>query len=159
MSPAWSDSSIGAKFSLTNACPTGYTVPSGGTAGGGSDISYTPISSSAAWGYYADGFFDRRQIVASPTSVAASTVSSDDDIAYRGRLLYNSTTNASLFLPAAGSRHSSVSSLGVTGSSGYYWSSTENATNSAYILNLSITALLSTTGNRTYGFSVRCVTN
>ena len=84
------------------------------------DFEYSNIENSV-WGYYADGFFDRRPIVDAPNAprqqsyyfveqaknCAVST--GDRNIAYDGRLFFNpeknsSHYNASLFLPAAGAR-------------------------------------------------------
>jgi uncharacterized protein (TIGR02145 family) len=62
----------------------------------------------------------------------------------------------SLFLPAAGSRSSSLGSLGNRGSSGYYWSSTESGSSAQSLDFYSSIAGISTF-NRTNGFSLRCV--
>ena len=79
----------------------------------------------SAWGYYADGYFDRRPITdgkgVSPgtdCAVAASTV----DAAFRGRLFFNPVTYASLFLPAPGYFRSDGNSF--AGNAAYYWSCT-----------------------------------
>jgi len=81
----------------------------------------------SVWGYYADGFFDRRPIT--NTSVASGT----KEVAYIGRLFFNPNTgsdhyNASVFFPAAGQRYTGA--LTDAGVYGYYWtSSAYNATN------------------------------
>lgn len=86
-------------------------------------------------GYYADGYFDRRKILTGTTSSGFSVVSSTDpyNVAYKGRLFYNPTNYASLFIPYAGRRaDANVPSGGVTG--GYQcmsWTSSRNATTSA----------------------------
>lgn len=95
---------------------------------------YTPAN--ATYGYYADGFFDRRQIKSSPTGTAGTTVSYypgtnnplNAKVAYTGTLLYNPTTWASTFFPATGSRSSADGSLIETGLYGYYWTSSSKDT-------------------------------
>ena len=62
-----------------------------------------------------------------------------------------------LFLPAAGGRSLSTGTLFNRGSSGYYWSSTENGTGDAWNLNFSSGGALMISLNRTHGLSVRCV--
>ena len=69
---------------------------------------------SAVWGYYADGYFDRRKITnttgaAETTSVSATGVNSHQ-VAHIGRLYYNPTTHAHIFLPAVGYRDGSTGS-------------------------------------------------
>ncbi len=84
------------------------------------------------FGFYADGFFDRRPIKqysnigGTFTSVKFYAVSGDNaNIAFRGTLFHNKDTQASLFFPAAGRR--AAESQGVTNgrlefraSAGYY---------------------------------------
>jgi len=63
-----------------------------------------------------------------------------------------------LFLPAAGGRDFSGGSLGSVGTYGFYWSSTQSSTTSAYYLSFVSTSVLpSNNDGKTYGFSVRCV--
>jgi hypothetical protein len=88
------------------------------------------------WGFYADGFFDRLKVVSSPNGVDSAAVSynasdlaaiSNTRVAYTGRLIYNPTTYASLFLPAAGARNGTLNNLGPlksSGQRGMYWTST-----------------------------------
>ena len=97
--------------------------------------------SNSVWGYYADGFFDRREIVdAASTNNSHRTLSSvsatTTDIAHIGRLFYNPNTNASLFFPAQGNRNSS-GQLGSMGVTGYYWTSSSESTNNAWYVRLS----------------------
>jgi hypothetical protein len=90
----------------------------------------------SAWGFYADGFFDRRRIVLSsssaityPTAVAYNT----PDIAHIGRLFFNPLPDsehyyASLFFPFTGSR--SINNGYFTGG-GYttsYWTASSSTT-------------------------------
>ena len=109
----WSSTKYDVQYTLSYVCPSGYTVPTLG------NLSYfsirligipptpEPTNTSYSFGYYADGFFDRRRIVNGVTSIYRenSVVSSGDDIAYIGRLFY-SASYASLFMPAAGYRDS-----------------------------------------------------
>jgi len=151
------------------ACPTGYDLPSGG---GNSDLSAlvtlgTHTSTTPTWGYYADGFFDRRKIVNSAgalsqanTAVSYNSANVADpinaNVAYVGRLFFNSTTNASLFFPAAGYRSPALT---YTGNWIDYWSLTQfDATNAWHLmmynsLNIPIHGGVIKTSAR----SVRCV--
>jgi len=92
----------------------------------------------SVWGYYADGFFDRRQIVESINNAENSTVSyylsnlfdvRNRDIAYIGRLFFNPTTNRSLFFPAAGYR---TTDFVQTGTLVHTWSSTRTGANTSH---------------------------
>lgn len=67
------------------------------------------------YGYYADGFFDRRVIVGKGVSTGA-------DVAYVGRLFFNSATGASLFFPSSGYREGYHAGLQHVGDLGRYWS-------------------------------------
>jgi hypothetical protein len=117
----------------------------------------------SVWGFYADGFFDRRShthaAYGSGTPVANTAVSiATKDVAYIGRLFYNRDNKRSLFFPASGYRYISDGNLNNSGGSGYYWSSsTAHTSTNAFLLSLSsIGANRSNTG-RHYGGSVRCV--
>lgn len=72
-------------------------------------------TSNSLFGYYADGFFDRRQV--SNNVVAATT----DDIACCGRLYINNETLASLFLPASGYREGQRGQLNDMSRTARYW--------------------------------------
>jgi uncharacterized protein (TIGR02145 family) len=61
-----------------------------------------------------------------------------------------------LTLPSAGYRSSSNGALGNRGSNGYYWSSTANGPN-AFYLSFGSSNASTFSANRTFGFSVRCV--
>ncbi|MCL2651260.1 MAG: fibrobacter succinogenes major paralogous domain-containing protein [Candidatus Azobacteroides sp.] len=108
----------------------------------------------SVWGYYADGFFDRRQITAS-NAVSAGY----KDIAYIGRLFFNPATAASVFLPAAGRcNYNSDGLLLFEGMSGSYWTSTRynygGPANNLSIGNNNANRACYGAGS---GFSVRCV--
>ena len=121
----------------------------------------TDATQNSIFGYYADGFFDRRMIVNGPgtspganSSVSAST----RDVAYNGRLFYNTATFASLFFPAAGNRND-VGQLLNAGSIGSYWTATSvNATGQAwYSLFSPFFSHQNQQGSKSWGYSVRCV--
>jgi len=165
LTPPWT-TGADVLYALGSACPDNYTVPSGFTvpSGGDGDMSYIPVQASTAWGYYADGFFDRRQVVSSPTGVAVSTVSvGDNNIAYQGKLFFNSTTNVSLFMPFPGGR--TTGPLSGNGNVGVYWSSTGTIANTTAFdaEDLTINSSNVTTNpvgaSRGQAFSVRCVKN
>ena len=112
------------------------------------------------WGYYADGFFDRRQIdnALGNYSAPASVVSvADHNIAYHGQLFYNPATGASLFFPAGGLRNFSNGTLTNAGEYGTYWSSSSTASFANWDLHV-ISGSVSHNGiSRESGLAVRCV--
>jgi hypothetical protein len=137
-------------------CPPGYRRPNDGsisTAEGGNyltsenrqSIWYRPPvtfgldKASSAWGYYADGFFDRRLITASNTGEAATAVeATGNEAAYVGCLFFNLEAasnhyNASLFFPASGWRDENGLITG-TGRSGHYWMSSALNTITAMVM-------------------------
>jgi hypothetical protein len=135
-----------------------FSVP---VSGNGSDWTQMRPNNSA-FGYYADGFFDRRQIVSSSVGAAMSTVaaSSPHDVAYRGSLLFNPNNNASIFFPAAGGRYRQPSSAYNTGGIGYYWSSSMQDATTNIILTFnafSTYAYVDRTGGYDDAQSIRCV--
>lgn len=74
-----------------------------------------------ATGYYADGFFDRREITSSLSGIANSSVSvSSDEVGYVGQLVYNTNNFASLFFPGAGGRGADGVLAGTGSESGTY---------------------------------------
>jgi len=119
----WNDN-MGGTFQLSAICPTGYAVPLE------SALNTLASSVQSTWisGYYADGWFDRRQINRSITQAtfdnsyghsiatpwwadqATSSYSSNPadvkntQVAYAGTLLYGGANNASIFFPTAGYR-------------------------------------------------------
>jgi len=178
---------------LPNICPSGYAVPTGGLSGLSQIESLTttlaangmggfPADIKMVSGYYADGYFDRRQLVASISSTGtelanAAVSAGDDQVAYRGTLFYNPTSEKSLFLPSSGFRSPLFNTIPTTidgalifpGRNTYMWSSTSSGTSGtityAYSIETSagwgqsrilINSDGRTSGNR-YGFTVRCV--
>jgi hypothetical protein len=161
LSPLWSGNpgNVSMKYSLDTVCPPGYTsLPRGNDAT--SPINLL-LAAPSVWGYYADGFFDRRPIVSSAGNVAGSAVSTPgNEVAYRGRLFYHNSTNASLFFPASGYRSDAAGSLSSTGDNGYWWSSSFGGAGNAWSMGVN-----KNTGapshqsnvNSAHGYSVRCV--
>lgn len=178
------------------SCPPGYHRPDDGTtttAIANSTISVignsqmrqslyaTPTVNTnsslanARWGFYADGFFDRRDhnnpFVPSPgkggSAIASNTAVSwqTKNVAYIGTLLFNPVVgsqreNASLFFPAAGDRHSEGGILIEGGEAGIILSSSAPNVNDMWYLvatpTLGIQQLFST---RSHALSLRCVPN
>ena len=157
-------------------CPPGYRRPTDGRTDA-ADVNGPILSSemrqslwqdpaaenrggntnNSVWGYYADGFFDRRQIGASNTYANSAVATGSAAAAYIGRLFFNPTTNASLFIPISGYRGSGNGELSHAGGYGGFWSSSSySAVNSWNLYTYSGSALQNYHG-RDYGFPVRCV--
>ena len=177
----WTD---GSKLSnIYETCPQGFRRPTDGSTSApdtgptitlsgmrqslylNPQMGETSNTENSVWGYYADGFFDRRQIYAID-GTSKSTVSTEKDIAHIGNLFFNPNTNASLFFPAAGCRNGNDGGLASTGYLGYYWSaSSYNPFLSWYMyIGQDIVKQVGgggsgTGGYRSFGFSVRCVAN
>lgn len=133
--------------SIANVCPSGYQIPnSNGTSTySASHQLYSLVETGkvkSVAGYYADGYFDRRAILASSNGTVAQTVMPyNNNVAYTGCLLYSTTTYASVFLCKAG-YHSGGNLLG-SGNSGYYWSSSLTTSSSQpYLLLLSLSPIV-----------------
>ena len=176
----YSDSFWGSLSKTHESCPPGYRRPNDGsttaTSGGGiagsevrQSLFLNPQSDqgintdNSAWGYLADGYFDRKMITNSASGVANSAVaSSSSNVAYIGRLFYNPATNASLFVPAAGTRSEVDGRLQLAGSSVAFW------TSSLYALGTPPQVWAINAGNLSVqvnripsgaGMSIRCVEN
>ena len=181
LSPSWTfDSNIGSDFwdvlaANHETCPAGYRRPNDGTISATStgfvvgsemrqslwinpiDGGNSPSSANSVWGYYADGFFDRRQIVSSLNNVANSAVSTANRYAaYIGRLMYNPVTYAHLFFPASGLRQSFSGDFADMGREGNYWSSTRGITGPR-VMTVSRMDIILFSLATTYGYNIRCV--
>lgn len=179
-------------MSQQESCPPGYRRPNRGSISASvspgvkvdaeilhslfEQIDYTSATnkpSNSLWGYYADGFFDRRNIENAigdiDSGTACAVESSSASVGYIGRLFYNpsdlltrvSTPNtppASLFFPAAGYR--SDQKQHKNGLEGQYWSST-GETYSSNTLGWNLVIGAGTTANtqtsNLHGMSIRCV--
>lgn len=116
--------------------------------------------SNMRWGYYADGFFDRRQIVDAPGNQGnpRSAVSvSNEEVAYAGALFINPVTNASIFFPATGYRAFRDGTLNSAGFYGNYWSGSSSDAAHSWFLDVDNVLMRPYTSFRSLGFSVRCV--
>lgn len=103
----------------------------------------------SAWGFYADGFFDRRPVQAGAVSPEAQQA------AYMGRMFFNPTTHASLFFPVAGYRTTGV--FQYAGSRAYYWAGTTITANTLSCIYISNTRASPYRQDRGYSWSIRCV--
>jgi hypothetical protein len=127
-----------------------YAVPKNGTA-------QMTETTGRAWGYYADGYFDRCLIVDSP-GANKSTVSQDTkDIAYIGTLFFNSANdNRSLFMPVAGFYDHDLG-LYDAGQIGKYWSSSSAAPSNGLMLYVNNNYVYQYEVPRVHAVAVRCV--
>jgi hypothetical protein len=113
----------------------------------------------SVWGFYADGFFDRR----SHTHAAYGSDGVDNtavsiatkDVAYIGRLFYNRVNMRSLFFPATGSRITD-GKLILTGTNGDYWSSSR-PNDRIWSMSISVQQVGLFQGSAYFGSSMRCV--
>jgi len=184
LSPVWNNTNVTTYWNTAGAthetCPTGYRRPTHGIIDGpiptanpdpavNSEIFQSLMlkgrsSSNYLGGYYADGFFDRRQITDPPAGSenpgSYSTVSvSNENIAHIGLLTFNSNTLASLFFPLTGIRDVTLNGtlIRVAGSSTSYWTSSSNTTSNSWTLVVSISTMSTTNGGRSFGCPIRCV--
>ena len=149
--PSWIPSGVSKYWSSIMAdhetCPPGYRRVNDGSITGnenGTSISNSELRQSlflkpqtgfnyssnldnSVWGYYADGFFDRRLISSNHTAVASGTA----NVAYIGRLFYNSIPGsdhfcASLFFPCTGNRYPTSGDLVLSPLEAIYWTASSN---------------------------------
>lgn len=150
--------------SITNVCPPGYQIPNGtGTTGYSASNQlyslYAPENTRGILGLYADGYFDRWAIQVSQSGAGQAVNPSSPAVAYNGRLFYNTSTYASVFLPLAGGRGSAAGALSAAGAVGEYWSSSRSTSSGNPPLLLAILSgtTLQTSTDSGSGFSLRCV--
>lgn len=156
-------------------CPPGYRRPTSGSISG-NIVDYVTnselhqsfyadysLTDNTVLGYYADGFFDRRNIMKSVGfggNSNSAVLPSSVQVGYLGRLIYRTTTPASLptrslFFPMPGYRLN-TGSLQYSGSWGNYWlASLDN--NDPTFLELSNTGAYPDASNFNTGYSIRCV--
>lgn len=112
----------------------------------------------AIYGYYADGFFDRRKIVASPTGTPSTAVSvNTTSIAYAGYLFYNPYNNASVFFPLSGRRAAADGRLELAGEYAAYWSGTQYSDANAWVLEFDKNGAIQSQRSKNQAVSIRCV--
>ena len=166
-------------------CPVGYHRPSDGSTSSyessatvansemrqslfnkpGAGVNYVSEVSNSLWGYYADGYFDRRRPMDTSGSILKAAVAHGNrEVAYIGRLFFNPLENsdrynASIFFPAAGQRFHDTGMLTATGSYGYYWSASANSNTNALTLRLADGAYGAGAwlANGAFSMSIRCV--
>jgi hypothetical protein len=163
MGGAWENEYTNVIYTLDRAIPSGYSVPTYSSVME-ADLINGDVEVIGGWGYYADGWFDRREIrtPAGLLSVNNSAVSvSNAQTAYSGNLVYNKNTNASLFFPAAGHRRWGAGVLHETGAGGYYWSkSPSNTAGTSYFMNFTDGKQVNIDNfYKSYGMSIRCIKN
>ncbi len=121
----------------------------------------------SVWGYYADGWFDRKELNSNANTVEGNNAGA----AYVGRLFYNTNGSASIFFPVAGNRQDYTTIM--TGQVGAYWTTfygqdgieTTNLTHTIHLDNFKNHATpngqaysySSTAWEITYGMPIRCV--
>ena len=126
----------------------------------------------SVWGYYADGFFDRRWVTY-PSGVSGSVNSTvaagTKNVAYVGRLFFSPGTatlpNQSVFIPAAGYRYAAgTGSLSLNGTEALYHLTAFSGTTTLYRIRLTNTAnaeaMVNTetdANSKNQGFPIRCV--
>jgi hypothetical protein len=167
------------------SCPQGYRRPTDGPTNDAAVMMYASrmklsemrqslyeqpqiwdiiSNDNSAWGYYADGFFDRREInnfsygEDGTTRTAVAWTSSS--VAHIGRVFFNKYNNASLFFPISGYRFENDGRLMEAGESGSYWSSSSPSVGDeedAWYMRISSELVRQRYGIRVFGFSVRCV--
>ena len=168
-------------------CPTGYRRPNDGATNAliaaenavpansefrqslwlnPQSYNNTNNSENAIYGYYADGYFDRRAVesgaVGNPNTLYSAVNAMSKDVAYRGTLFFNPANNKSLFFPAAGNRYQDEFGnyeLDFTGYIGHYWSSSSRDTEylQSWGLSVSPSSRHMASLNRINARSVRCV--
>ncbi|MCD8072747.1 MAG: hypothetical protein LUE10_06205, partial [Alistipes sp.] len=155
-------------------CPKGYRRPSDGTTSGidtdnsaatseiRQSLNLNPadgyqsyLNDNNVYGYYADGFFDRRPLKTPsgtiPVAYSATSVTGSD-IALIGELFFNPENNASLFFPASGYRDPSYTTIMGAGMIGNYWTSTTGIAN-GYSTRVALVT------NNTNGMFMNVITN
>lgn len=178
----------------SESCPQGYRRPNDGSTSGPAlnntaaiikdsevrqSLYATPMTddknnnTNVRWGFYADGYFDRRDhnnpFIASPgeggSGITANTAVSwkTSNVAYIGSLLFNPVSgsqreNASLFIPAAGDRHGESGALVEAGDAAFILSSTAlSATEMWYFVGTDFLGAQQLSSTRRHAMSLRCV--
>ncbi len=195
-SSGWNSTDENLEFNpvTMETCPPGYRRPTGGLVHQNAlpDASHEIAFSlwrnhdadhnghnndNAFYGYYADGFFDRRVVDGPyPTREQASKVSSGAEVAYEGMVMFNdnpasSQYGASIFFPFSTYRGDSDGQVALSGNGvgGNFWSSTRSiidaTSRDAFSMSLGkhfyypIIAAPGVSDHESAAFSVRCVKN
>lgn len=133
-----------------NICPETYAYPDNNTIA----VLQTSLSSlSIIWGYYADGYFDRRNIASHRVEYNST------DVASAGVMLYLPQNLHSVFMPTTGYRNTTGQIIGI-GTEAGYWSKINDTDDEKAI------AMLVTNNNskatvggysKTNSFYMRCI--
>jgi len=163
--PTWTEESMKGihttyyNFDSLNVCPPGnnyrrpelrylnkilYTHPKDGNG--------IDANENSVWGYYADGFFDRREI-SNGSTVADAT----RNVAYTGRLFISPDNNGSVFFPAAGYRSYNNGILTGRGTQVRVWTMQREDDSHAWHMAATQSATNLSHISRSYGFTVRCL--
>jgi len=118
-------------------------------------------ANNSIWGYYADGFFERRQITDSPWGITQHSVAAtSNNVANVGRVAYNPFIFNSLLFPASDVRNANNGELRLYMGSpaGYFWTSSRgDIGNLGADFTLNRSQLNSQFDASGYGQSIRCV--
>jgi hypothetical protein len=132
-----------------------FALPKNGKNGMGETVG-------RAWGYYADGYFDRRPILhglgTGNMNLNTAVSNSSKDVAYIGTLFFNAANNHSLFMPAAGWRNPN-GVLTNASIDGFYWSSSAEQNITGWCLTFGYSNAQLGATNKPSGMQVRCVVN
>lgn len=136
-------------------------------------INDAPSATNVRWGFYADGYFDRRDhnnpFISSPgeggSAMAFNTAVSwqTKNVAYIGSLLFNPVggslrENASLFIPGAGDRYSELGSLIEGGEAALILSSSSSSEiDMWYYVSTPFLGAQQLSSTRKHALSLRCV--
>ena len=105
------------------------------------------------WGYYADGYFDRRAVNAATHSVSGTSVG----IASAGGIFYHPTTYKSVFTTTSGFRDITGELMDVGVRSGY-WSQVADTDEKVTIIRQRSTGSeIASNSNKRYALNVRCL--
>lgn len=159
-------------------CPAGYRRPrDGGITGATGTVAIASSeerqslwlnpqtargnnTDNGVWGYYADGFFDRREITSSISNAVHSSVcasTTDTRAAYIGFLFYNKYNNASLFFPAGGFRTIGGALGNNAGGYSYLWSASAESGSTGSDMGIAKNTAYHFGDGRSYGMNIRCV--
>ena len=163
-------------MSTHESCPPGYrrfrdailgSADMGGLSGSEhrQSLLLNPFSgvgnsvSNVATGYLADGFFDRRALISILGSASNSVGPNNTQIAYRGTMINNPTTYASLFFSGAGARGYTYGNFPTSTGNGFYYSTGLSNAVQRYAWRMSMGGSeVSLDGmSRDYAASIRCI--
>lgn len=139
---------IASSWNVNNdPCPTGYRHPTGAEF-----TTFAPNDGNSLWGFYADGFFDRRITKSSANVTGARNY----EFGTYGRVFFNATTNASVFFPVAGNR---ISGGGLQSTSNGNYCTSDIVGSNANVLAFTSSTVTPNTGTyaKARAFSVRCI--